>query len=69
MGIGGVNGEAKCFEGGSEFIVREVMFKAIAHVASGGIGDGFVEVNDLPGEVVELGTFPVSVGQGLGGVR
>ena len=57
MGVGGVDGEAKCFEGGSGFVVGEVMFEAIAHVAGGGIGDGFVEVNDLPGESVEGGTL------------
>ena len=57
MGVGCVDGEAKCFEGGGGVVIRESLFELFSHVVSGGVGDSFVEVNDLPGESVEGGAL------------
>ena len=57
MGVGGVDGEAECFEGGGRVVIGEILFEQFSHVVGGGIGDSFVEVNDLPGESVEGGAL------------
>jgi hypothetical protein len=59
----------KCFEGDCQFVVGKVMFEAVAHVLGGGVSDGFVEVDDLTGEVVESGALFVRFTEVVGGVR
>ena len=48
-----------------EFVVGEGVFEGFPHGALGGVGYGFVEVDDLAGKLVELGAFNVSIHQCL----
>ena len=67
MGIGGVDCEAKFFKGGRDLIVREVCFQEVSHVFGGGVGYGFVEVDDLASESIKGCTLFVRFFEVVGG--
>ena len=69
MGVGGVDGESECFECSCKFVVGKVMLEAVAHVEGGGVGDGFVEIDDLAGKSVDCGALFVRFLEVVGGVR
>ena len=67
MGICGVDSKAKCFEGSCWFVVWEVMLELFTHVAGGGVGYSFVEVDDLASESIKSCTLFVRFFEVVGG--
>ena len=68
VGVSGVEGKAKCFEGFAELVVGKGGFEVVTGVFGGTVGYGFGEVYELVSEGVELGTVSVGVDERLGGV-
>ena len=57
MCVSSVDGETECFEGGGGVVIGEILLEQFSHVVGGGIGDSFVEVDDLSSESVESGAL------------
>ena len=64
MRVSGVDGKAQGFEVVGIGVLVEGGFDCRAVLRTGGIGDGFVEVDDLAGEVVECAALFVGLFEG-----